>query len=218
MNRTRVSCIAGKFFINWAIREAHGKPRQHIKKQKHHFANKGPYGQNYRFFSVVTYGCESWTRKKAEELMLLNSGVGEDSWEPLGLQGDQTRNPKGNQPWIFIGRTDAEAEAPILWSPDGKSWLTGKDLDAGKDWSWKEKGWGWDGWIASPTQWTWVWANSRKLWRTGKPGVLQSMAWQNIRPDLAMKQQQTPTDLRRSNKPKHDKHKEKHTKAHYKLL
>ena len=131
MNRTRVSCIAGKFFINWAIREAHGKPRQHIKKQKHHFANKGPYGQNYRFFSVVTYGCESWTRKKAEELMLLNSGVGEDSWEPLGLQGDQTRNPKGNQPWIFIGRTDAEAEAPILWLPNVKSQLSGKD------WCWE---------------------------------------------------------------------------------
>ena len=66
--------------------------------------------------------------------MLLNCGVGEDSWESLEHQGDQPVNPKGNQPWIFIGRTDAEAEAPILWPPDAKSPLIGKDPDAGKDW------------------------------------------------------------------------------------
>ena len=83
-------------------------------------------------------------------------------------------NPKRNQPWIFIGRTDAEA--PILWPPDAKSWLIKKDPDAGKDWRWEEKGMtgdnrGWDGWMASPTQWTWVWKSSRRWWRTGKPGV-----------------------------------------------
>ena len=71
--------------------------------------------------------------------MLLNCGVGEDSWKFLGLQGDQTSHPKGNQSWIFI-RTDAEAEAPILWPPDAKKWLIGKDPDAGKDWGQKEKG------------------------------------------------------------------------------
>ena len=60
--------------------------------------------------------------------------------ESLGLQGDQTNQSQGNQPWIFIGRTDAEAEAPILWPPDEKSWLIGKDPDAGKDWSQEEKG------------------------------------------------------------------------------
>ena len=66
--------------------------------------------------------------------MLLNGGAGEDSWESLGLQGDQTEgvNPKGNQPWIFIGRTHAEAEDPILWPPDAKSQLTGKTLMLGK--------------------------------------------------------------------------------------
>ena len=79
-----------------------------------------------------------WRRLKAEELMLLNWGVGEDSWESLGLQEDQTVNPKGNQSWIFIGRTDAETEA--LWPPDVKNWLTGKDPDAGKDWRQVEKG------------------------------------------------------------------------------
>ena len=76
--------------------------------------------------------------------MLLNYGSGEDSWESLGLQGDQTKpvNSKRNQPWIFIDSTDAEAEAeaPILWPLDVKSQLIGKDPDAGKDWRQKEKG------------------------------------------------------------------------------
>ena len=69
--------------------------------------------------------------------MLSNCDDGEDSWESLGLQEDQTINPKGNQPWIFIGRTDAEAL--ILWPPDVKSQLTEKDPDTGKDWRQKEK-------------------------------------------------------------------------------
>ena len=81
-----------------------------------------------------------WRKLSAEELMLLNCGVGEDSWESLGLLGDQTHNPKGNQSWIFIGRTDAEAETPILWPPDAKNWLLGKDPDAEKDWRQEEKG------------------------------------------------------------------------------
>ena len=81
------------------------------------------------------YGCESWTKKKAEhqELMLSSCGAREDSWESLGLQ-DHTVNPKGNQSWIFTGRTDGEAEAPILCTPNAKSWLNGKDPGAGKDW------------------------------------------------------------------------------------
>ena len=89
-------------------------------------------------FPVVMYGCESWTVKKAaKELMLSYCGAGEDS--SLGLQGTKPVNPKGNQPWIFIGRNDVKAEAPILWSPDSKSWLIGKDPDAGKDWRQEEK-------------------------------------------------------------------------------
>ena len=66
--------------------------------------------------------------------MLLNCGVGENSWESLRLQEITPVNPKGNQSWIVTGRTDAEAEAPILWSPAVKSWLIRKDFDAGKDW------------------------------------------------------------------------------------
>ena len=70
-------------------------------------------------------------------------------------------NPERNRSWIFIGRNDAEAETAILWPPDVKNWLIGKDPDAGKDWRQEEK-WttGWGGWMASPTQWTWVWAGS----------------------------------------------------------
>ena len=71
--------------------------------------------------------------------MLSNCGAGEDSWESLGLQENQTSQPKGNQPWIFIGRTDAEAEAPILWPPDAKNWLTRKGPDAGKNWKQKKR-------------------------------------------------------------------------------
>ena len=76
-----------------------------------------------------------------KELMLLNCGVGEDSWEsPLDCKEIKPVNGKGNQSWIFIGRTDAEAETPKLWPPDEKNWLTGKDPDAGKDWRQEEKG------------------------------------------------------------------------------
>ena len=71
--------------------------------------------------------------------MLLNYGVGEDSWEFLGLE-IQPVHPKGNQSWMFIWRTDAEPETPILWPPDEKNSLFWKDFDGGKDWTWEEKG------------------------------------------------------------------------------
>ena len=88
---------------------------------------------------------------------------------------------KGNQSWIYIGRTDAETETPILWPPDAKNWLIGKDPDAGKDWGQEEKGKTEDDdWMASPTWWTWVWASSGSCWWTGKPGVLQSMGCKEL--------------------------------------
>ena len=71
--------------------------------------------------------------------MIFNYGVRKDSWESLGLQGIQPVHPKENQSWVFIGRTDVEAETPILWLPDVKSWLIWKDPDAGKDWRQDEK-------------------------------------------------------------------------------
>ena len=86
-------------------------------------------------FPFVMYGYENWTIKKAKakKFMLSNCGTGEDSWKPLGV------NPKRNQFWIFTGRIVAEAEIPVLWSPDVKSQLTEKDPDAGKDWGQEEK-------------------------------------------------------------------------------
>ena len=113
--------------------------------------------------------------------MLLNCGVGEDSWEPLDCKEIQPVHPKGDQSWIFIGKTDAEAETPIFWPPDAKSWLIWKDPDAGKDWGREEKQTtGWDGWMASPTQWTWVWVHSWSWWWTGRPGVLRFMGSQRV--------------------------------------
>ena len=91
-------------------------------------------------FPMVMYGCESWTVKKAERFWTV---VLEKTLEsPLDCKEIKPVNPKGNQPSIFIGKTDAEAEAegPILWSHDAKNWLIGKDLDAGKDWRQEEKG------------------------------------------------------------------------------
>ena len=91
----------------------------------------------------------------------------------------QPVHPKGNQSWIFIGMTDAVAEAPILWPPDVKNGLIGKDPAAGKDWRQEEKGMtGWDGWMASLTRWTWVCVSSQSWWWTEKPGMLQSLGLQ----------------------------------------
>ena len=97
----------------------------------------------------------------------------------------QLVNPKGNQSWIFIGRT--EAETPILWPPDAKIWLIGKAPDSGQDWRWEEKGTTEDdmGWMASPNQCTWVWESSRSWWWTGKPGLLQFTDSQRVRHDWA---------------------------------
>ena len=102
---------------------------------------------------------------------------------PLHCKEIQLVHPKGNQSWTLIGRTDAEVETPILWPPDGKNWLTGKDLDDQLE-RLKEGGEGddsrWDGWMASPSPWTWVWVGSGSWWWTGKPGVLQYMGSQRV--------------------------------------
>ena len=93
-------------------------------------------------FPVVMYGCESWTIRElsTEELMLLNCGVGEDSESPLDCKEIQPVHTKGDQSWLFIERTDAKTETPILWPPHVKSWLIVKDSDAGRDWGQEEKG------------------------------------------------------------------------------
>ena len=120
---------------------------------------------------------ESWARRiDAFELWCLI-----DSWESLGQQGDPPVHPKGDQSWVFIGRTDVEGEIPVVWPLDVKSWLIWKDPDAGKDWRQEEKGTTEDemvGWHHQ-TQWTWVWVGSGSWWWTGRPGMLQSLGSQS---------------------------------------
>ena len=93
-------------------------------------------------FPVVMYGCESWTIKKPERWRIDAFELW--CWRRLEIPWDcneiQPVHPEGDQSWVFIGRNDVEAETPILWPPDVKSWLIGKDPDAGKDWRWEEKG------------------------------------------------------------------------------
>ena len=136
-------------------KESYDKPRQHVKKQRHHIADNGPYSQNYGFSNSHVW---MWELDHKEGWVLKNwcfcTVVLEKTIEsPLDCKEIKPVNRKGNQSWIFIGRTDAEAEAPILWPPNAKSWLTGKDPDAGKDWRWEEKGMtedkmvGWHHWL-----------------------------------------------------------------------
>ena len=113
-------------------KESYDQHRQHIKKQKHYFVNKDPCSQGYGFSSSHVR-CESWTIKKAERQRI-------DAFELWCWRRLLRVHPKGNQSWIFFGRTDAEAETPIFWPPNVKSWLIWKELDAGKDWRWEEKG------------------------------------------------------------------------------
>ena len=152
-------------------------------------ADRGPSSQSYGFSNSHVWiweldHKESWALKN----WCFRTVVLEKTLEsPLDFKEIQPVNPKGNQSWIFLERTDVEAETPILWSPNVKNWLTGKDPDPGKDWRQEEKGItrGWDGWMASATWRTWGWASSRSWWWTGKPGVLQSMGSQRVEHDCA---------------------------------
>ena len=122
-------------------KKSYGKPRQILKSRHITLPTKVPLVKAM-VFPVVMYGCESWTIKKSESWRI-------DAFElwcwrrllrvPWTARRSILINLKGNQPWIFIWRTDAEAEAPIIWSLDVKSWFTGKDPDAGKDWEQEEK-------------------------------------------------------------------------------
>ena len=141
-------------------------------------------------FLVVLYGYESWTIRKAECWRIYAFELW--CWRrlflsPLDCKEIKPVNYKGNQSWIFIGRPDAEA--PILWPPDMKTRLIKKlTLMLGKIEGKKRRGQ--DGWMASLTQWTGVWVSSGRWWRTGEPGMLQSMVSQRVRHDWVTKQHQ----------------------------
>ena len=125
-----------------SLEKSYNKPREHIKKQRHYFANKALSSQSYGFSTSHVW---MWELDYKESWALKNwwfwTVVLEKTLEsPLDCKEVQLVHPKGNQSWIFIGRTDAEAETPILWPPDVKNWLIWKDPDARQDWRQEEKG------------------------------------------------------------------------------
>ena len=141
-------------------KKSNDQPRQHIKKQRHHFDDKGPYSESYGFSSSLEKPDvwmweldykESWAPKNWHFWIMVLEKTLES---PLDCKKIKPVNPKGDQSWTFIGRTDAEAEASILWPPDGKNWLIRKDPDTGKDWRQEEKGMskdetlGWHHWLS----------------------------------------------------------------------
>jgi len=145
-----------------------------ILKSRDYFADKGPSSQSFGFSSSHVWMWELshkevWTPKNRCSWALVLEKTLE---RPLHCKEIKPVNSKGNQSWIFIRRTDAKAEAPILWSPYAKSWRL-KAGGGGDDR-------GWNGCVASQTQWTWVWASFGSWWRTGKPGILQSMGMPRV--------------------------------------
>ena len=157
-------------------KENYDQSRQHIKKQRHYFANKGPSIQGYGFSSGHVW---MWELDYKDSWALKNwcfwTVVLEKTLESLlDCKEIQPVHSKWDQSWVFFGRTNVEAETPILWPPDSK-----KLTHLKRPWCWEKlraggegDSRGWDGWMASLTQWSWVWVNSSSWWWTGRPGVL----------------------------------------------
>ena len=155
-----------------------------LKSRELTLPKKDPSSQGYAFSSGYVWMWEldykeSWALKNWCFWTVVLEKILEN---PLDCKEIQPVHPKGNQSWMFIGRTDAEAQTPIVWPLDGKSWLIWK-----KTWCWERlkaggegHDRGWNGWMASPTQWTQVWVNSRSWWWTGRPGMLQFMGSQRV--------------------------------------
>ena len=184
-NRLNYSQLKENYSQPW--KKSYDKPRQHIKKDRHYFTDKGLSSQSYGFSSSHIWMWElnhkeSWAPKNWCFWTVVLEKTRES---PLDCKEIQPAHPKGDQPWDFFGRNDAKAETPVLWLSHAKSWLIGKD------WCWERLGAGregddrgWNGWMASP-QWTWVWVNSGRWWWTGRPGVLQFMGSQRVRHEWA---------------------------------
>ena len=157
-------------------KKSYNQTRQQVKNLRHYFANKGLSSQENGFSSnhiwIWELDCkESWVPK---EFMLLNCGVGEDSWESLGLQGDQT-----SQSWRRSVLNIHLKDWCWSWNSNTLATCCEERTHLTSPWCWERSKAGgegdnreWDGWMASLTRWTWVWENSRSWWWTGKPGML----------------------------------------------
>ena len=164
-----------------------GQPRQHIKKQRHYLPTKVHLVKAV-VFPVVMYGCECWTIKKVEHQRIDASELW--CWRRLlrvPCIAIKPVHPKGNQSWIFIGRTDAEA-----WNSNTLATWCEELTHLKRPWWWERlkaggegDDRGWDCWMASPTRRTCIWVNSRSWWWTGRPGVLQFMGSQRVGHDGA---------------------------------
>jgi len=166
-----------------SLRKSYDQPRQHIKKQRYYFASKGPSSQSYGFSSSHVW---MWELDYKESWALKNwcfwTVVLEKTLEsPLDCKEIKPVLSKGDQFWVFIGRTDVEAETPILWLPDVKNWLIGKDPDAGKGWRQEEKGTTEDkmaGWHhqldGHEFEQAWQMVKDREAWHAVVHGVTES--------------------------------------------
>ena len=168
--------VAMKLKDTYSWKKSYDQPRQHIQKQRHYFANKGASRQGYGFSSGHVWMWEldykkSWVPKN----WCFWTVVLEKTLEsPLDCKEIQPVHLKGDQSWVFIGRSVIEAETPILRA----TWCE-ELTHLKRPWCWERlraggegDDRGWDGWMASPTQWTWVWVDSGSWWWTGRPGVL----------------------------------------------